>query len=106
MCFLAISETHLELTPIHPQPLLFPKNARVSINKIRGYSKVSNQGNQYCFQRCTAQQQRWSHLCLCFNYLLLHFDGGGDGGDCALSPISKDKRQPNYFVWMLMIAFH
>lgn len=49
-----------------------------SIHKqIRGYSKVFNQGNQCCFQRWTAQMLSWFHLCLRFNYLLLHFDGGG-----------------------------
>lgn len=52
-----------------------------SIHKqIRGYSKVFNQGNQCCFQRWTAQMLSWFHLCLRFNYLLLHFDVGGGGG--------------------------
>uniref|UniRef100_A0A3B5L1M3 Uncharacterized protein n=1 Tax=Xiphophorus couchianus TaxID=32473 RepID=A0A3B5L1M3_9TELE len=43
-------------------PKNFPTMGSGSINKIRGYSKVPNQGNQGCFQWCTAQPQRWSHL--------------------------------------------
>lgn len=76
--FAAVSPTPvLRARRSTPQPLPLPKNVRVSINKIRGYSKVFNQGNQRCFQRCEAQTQRWAHLCLRFNCLLLHFHGGG-----------------------------
>lgn len=35
----------------YPPSPTYSKNVEVSINKIRGYSKVFNQGNQCCFQR-------------------------------------------------------
>lgn len=91
-------QTHPFPTPLHP----IPKS--ITINKIRGYSKVSNQGNQCCFQTCTVHEQRAGLIFVCG--LITCFCILMEGGDCALSPISEDKGLANYFVWMLMIGFH
>lgn len=92
------TRTHPFPTPLHP----IPKS--ITINKIRGYSKVSNQGNQCCFQTCTVHEQRAGLIFVCG--LITCFCILMEGGDCALSPISEDKGLANYFVWMLMIGFH
>lgn len=38
----------------------------------------------------------WFHLCLCFNYLLLHFDGGGGALMGVIVPYHLSARIKDY----------